>query len=291
MSDRTVKRGPGAMGAGPVEKAKDFKKSGKRLITQFAPFKIKIIAVLITSIIAVIFNIVSPKILGTATDAIVKGVSTGSIDFNFIKTVIISLVVMYALSALFTYFQEYIMASVSQNVVRKLRTDVSDKINNLPLKYFDKNTVGDILSRVTNDSETIGMALQRGVTQAITSFITVVGIIVIMLTISPIMTVITLVSLPLSLFDEISIKTPYITKLSPAGSHHLQDLNEAGGICAVMKELAKKGIIHTELPTVYGSVAERIAHADIERSDVIRTVEDPYNNKGAEHRKFGRRYD
>ncbi|MGB4437886.1 MAG: ABC transporter ATP-binding protein [Sedimentibacter sp.] len=207
MSDRNVKRGHGhgPMGGGPVEKAKDFKKSGKRLITQFAPFKIKIIAVLITSIIAVIFNILSPKILGTATDAIVEGISTGLIDFGFIKTVITYLVVMYALSALFTYFQEYIMASVSQNVVRKLRTDVSDKINNLPLKYFDENTVGDILSRVTNDSETIGMTLQRGVTQVITSFITVVGIIAIMLTISPILTVITLVSLPLSVFAMTSV--------------------------------------------------------------------------------------
>ena len=86
--------------------------------------------------------------------------------------------------------------------------------------------------------------------------------------------------LPLSLFDEISKKTPYITKLSPAGTHHMQDLNEAGGISAVMKELAKKGAIHTELPTVYGSVAERIAFADIERNDVIRSVEDPYSNKG-----------
>ena len=88
------------------------------------------------------------------------------------------------------------------------------------------------------------------------------------------------IELPMSLFDEISKKTPYITKLSPAGTHHMQDLNEAGGISAVMKELAKKGVIHTDLPTVYGSVKERIGHADIERPDVIRTVEDPYSNKG-----------
>ena len=86
--------------------------------------------------------------------------------------------------------------------------------------------------------------------------------------------------LPMSLFDEISKKTPYITKLSPAGSHHMQDLNEAGGISAVMKELAKKGVIHTEAGTVCGSIADRIAFADIERSDVIRTIEDPYSNKG-----------
>lgn len=86
--------------------------------------------------------------------------------------------------------------------------------------------------------------------------------------------------LPLSLFDEISAKTPYITKMSPAGTHHLQDLNEAGGVSAVMKELAKKGVIHTELPTVYGSVAERIKDAEIERPDVVHTVEDPYGSKG-----------
>ncbi|MFA9424067.1 MAG: ABC transporter transmembrane domain-containing protein, partial [Sedimentibacter sp.] len=156
MSEKNARRGPGPghgpMGSGPVEKAKNFKKSGQRLLTQFGPFKIRMIIVFLFSIIGVIFNIISPKILGTATDAIVAGVKIGSIDFNLIKTILGYLVVMYILSAIFTYFQEYMMASISQNVVRKLRDDVSEKINNLPLKYFDENTVGDILSRVTNDT-------------------------------------------------------------------------------------------------------------------------------------------
>ncbi len=202
MSEKNVRRGPGhgPMGSGPVEKAKNFKKSGRRLLTQFAPFKIKMIIVFLFSIIAVIFNIISPKILGTATDAIVEGVKIGSIDFSYIKSIIGYLVIMYVLSAIFTYFQEYTMASISQNVVRKLRNDISEKINNLPLKYFDENSIGDILSRVTNDTETISMTLQRGVTQVITSSITIIGIIVVMITISPLLTVITMISLPLSVF-------------------------------------------------------------------------------------------
>ena len=201
MSGRNMRRGPGGPGRGhmgPVEKAKDFKKSGLRLLSRLYPFKYRLLIVVLASIIAVIFNIISPRILGDATDAIVDGVAIGTIDFVFIKKIIGYLIVMYSLSSLFTFFQEYMMASISQNVVRKLRDDVSEKVNNLPLKYFDENTIGDILSRVTNDTETIGMTLQRSVTQAITSTITVVGIIVVMLTISPILTLITLIALPLS---------------------------------------------------------------------------------------------
>ena len=204
MSERNQnqRRGFGGPMAGgrPVEKAKDFKKSGQRLLKQFSPYKIRILFVIAASVIAVIFSILSPKILGSATDTLVKGVTEGTIDFIRIRTILLYLVVMYTLSSIFTFVQEYIMAGVSQNVVRKLRDDVSWKINKLPLKYFDDNTVGDILSRVTNDTETIGMTLQRGVTQLITSTLTVIGIILVMFTISPLLTLITLISLPLSLF-------------------------------------------------------------------------------------------
>lgn len=205
MADNNRKNqgpGPGGpMGGGrPVEKAKNFKYSGKRLITFFKPQKNKIIIVFLTSIISVIFSILSPKILGKGTDSLVEGVKTGVINFDYIKTIITYLLIMYGISALFAYVQEYVMASVSQNVVRKMRNDISDKINKMPLKYFDAHAVGDVLSRVTNDTETISMTLQRGVTQIISSFITIVGIIIIMLTISPLLTLITLVSLPLSMF-------------------------------------------------------------------------------------------
>lgn len=205
MSDRNNRRGPGGgrgpMGGGrPVEKAKDFKNSGKRLLGFFKPQINRIIIVFMTSIISVVFSIVSPKILGSGTDALVEGVKTGVVDFEYIKKIVMYLLVLYLVSSLFSYIQEYVMASVSQNVVRRMRDNVSDKINKLPLKYFDSNAVGDILSRVTNDTETISTTLQRGVTQIISSLVTVVGILIIMLTISPLLTLITLISLPLSMF-------------------------------------------------------------------------------------------
>lgn len=205
MSDRNSRRGPGGghgpMGGGrPVEKAKDFKNSGKRLLGFFRPQLNRIIIVFMTSIISVVFSILSPKILGKGTDVLVQGIKTGVVDFEYIKKIVMYLLVLYLVSSLFSYIQEYVMASVSQNVVRKMRDDISDKINKLPLKYFDSNAVGDILSRVTNDTETISTTLQRGVTQIISSIVTVVGILIIMLTISPLLTIITLVSLPLSMF-------------------------------------------------------------------------------------------
>ncbi len=204
MSDRNNQRrsgGPGPMRGGrPVEKAKDFKNSGKRLLVSFKPQIYRIITVFITSIISVIFSILSPKVLGKGTDSLVEGVKTGIFNFEYIKTIIMYLFLLYIVSSLFSYIQEYVMASVSQNVVRKMRDDVSDKINRLPLKYFDQNAVGDILSRVTNDTETISTTLQRGVTQIISSLVTVVGILVIMMTISPLLTFITLISIPLSMF-------------------------------------------------------------------------------------------
>lgn len=206
MSQHQNRRGPGGpMGGMAVEKAKNFNRSGKRLIKYLGPQKNKIIIVLFTSIISVMFSVFSPKILGKATDSIVKGVKTGNIDFNYIKTIMVYLLIMYGLSSLFSYLQEYVMASVSQNLVRKMRDDASDKINKLPLKYFDANTVGDILSRVINDTETISMTMQRGITQIISSSVTIVGIIVIMLTINPLMTIITLISLPLSMFAITSV--------------------------------------------------------------------------------------
>jgi ATP-binding cassette subfamily B protein len=138
--------------------------------------------------------------LGKGTDALVDGVKTGTFDFEYIKQIVIYLLTLYVISSLFSYIQEYVMAGVSQNVVRRMRDNVSDKINRLPLKYFDQNAVGDILSRVTNDTETISTTLQRGVTQIISSLVTVTGILIIMVTINPLLTLITLVSLPLSMF-------------------------------------------------------------------------------------------
>lgn len=202
MGERNDKKnsGPGIRGNRmSFEKPKDFMGSGKRLLSRFAPYKIKLIIVILTSIVGVIFSVLSPKVLAMATDSLVETIKVGFVDFSYIKTIAVYLIILYAISSLFSFIQEYVMAGVSQNVVKNLRNEFSTKINSLPLRYFDNNTVGDILSRVTNDAETISSTLQRGVTQIISAVITVVGIIIIMLTISPILTLITLISLPLSL--------------------------------------------------------------------------------------------
>lgn len=205
MSEKSGNSGPGRggpgfgrMGHGPVEKAKDFKKSGKRLLLEFKSYYLQVIFVIITSFIAVIFSILSPKILGNAIDALSSGLFAGAVDFILIKNILLSLVALYAFSSFFSFLQEYIMAGVSQSIIRKLRNEFSEKINKLPLKYFDDNSVGDILSRVTNDTETIGNTLQRGATQVLTTTVTIIGMIIVMLTISPLLTMITLVTLPLS---------------------------------------------------------------------------------------------
>lgn len=203
MSQNQKQRGSfgnGPMGGGRVaEKPKNFRNSGLRLIKCLNNQKIKIATVFLTSVISVLLSIIIPKILGKATDSIVESIKSGIINFEYIKTIIIYLLIMNGLSSLFAFLQEYVMSGVSQNVVRKMRNDISEKINNLPLKYFDSNSVGDILSRVTNDTETISMTLQRGITQLISSFVTVVGIVIIMFTINPLLSFITLFSLPLSM--------------------------------------------------------------------------------------------
>lgn len=209
MSENQKKRGSfshGPMGGGRVaEKPKNFKDSGIRLIKCLKYQKLKITTVFFTSVISVLLSVISPKILGKATDSIVEGIKFGGINFEYIKTIIIYLLIMNGLSSLFAFLQEYVMSGVSQNVVRKMRNDISEKINNLPLKYFDSNSIGDILSRVTNDTETISMTLQRGITQLISSFITVVGIVIVMFTINPLLSLITLFSLPLSMLAVTSV--------------------------------------------------------------------------------------
>ncbi|MED1471201.1 ABC transporter ATP-binding protein [Bacillus salipaludis] len=189
----------------PVQKAKNFKGTLKRLISYLKPHKFQLLAVLITAIISTIFSIVSPKIMGKATTRLfeglmmkLRGVPGAKIDFDYIGNIILLLIGLYILSAIFAYIQQYIMAGVAQKTVYHLRKEVEEKLNRLPLKYFDARTHGEILSRAINDVDNISTTLQQSLTQLITSVVTIIGIIVMMLTISPLMTLIVVVTLPLS---------------------------------------------------------------------------------------------
>lgn len=202
-------RGPG-FGAHigmPVQKAKDFKGTLKRLVGYLKPRRIQLLAVFLTAILSTVFSIVSPKILGKATTKLFEGmmkkfmhVPGAKVDFQYIGQIIIILAGLYLISAFFSYIQQFIMADVAQKTVFDMRNDVSDKLTRLPLKFFDSRTHGEILSRVTNDVDNIAATLQQSLTQLITSVVTIVGIVIMMLTISPVMTLIAMVTLPLSFF-------------------------------------------------------------------------------------------
>ena len=205
--------GFGPMGMGmPVQKAKNFKGTLKRLIGYLLPYKVQLISVFITAIISTVFSIVSPKIMGKATTKLfeglmmkVKGIPGAKIDFAYIGQIILLLIGLYVLSAAFSFIQQYIMAGVAQKTVYQLRKQVVDKLNRLPLKYFDARTHGEILSRAVNDIDNISTTLQQSLTQLITSIVTLIGVIVMMLSISPLMTLIVVVTLPLSFIATASI--------------------------------------------------------------------------------------
>lgn len=203
-------RGPMGMGGGPVravtEKAKDFKGSIKRLVKYLSPYKISIIAVIVFAILSTIFAIVGPKIMGNVTTEIFngiinkyKGIEEAGIDFTSIGKTLIFLIGLYVVSNVFSYLQQYLMAGVSQKTVYNLRKSVSEKLHKLPLKYYDSKTNGEILSRITNDIDTISTNLQQGLTQIISSVATIIGTIIMMLTISWQMTLISLCTIPVSL--------------------------------------------------------------------------------------------
>lgn len=205
--------GPGGPGMGmPVEKAKDFKGTLRRLIRYLRPHKYQLVAVFVMAILSTLFSIFSPKVMGKATTKLfegivakVQGVPGAEIDFQYIWHIIMVLIGLYVLSALFSYFQQYLMAGVAQKTVYDLRKDVNAKLNKLPLKYFDARTHGEILSRVTNDVDNIAGTLQQSLTQLITSILTIIGVIVMMLSISPLMTLIAVLTLPLSIVAITSI--------------------------------------------------------------------------------------
>ena len=193
--------GPG--GRGPVEKAKDVKETTKKLGQRLSSYKIAIIIVMIFAIGSTIFSIVGPKILGNATTEIYTGLmnkinQTGGIDFAKIGKIILFALGLYGVSALFSMIQSYIMAGVAQKVTYKIRNELTEKINKLPMKYFDKRTNGEVLSIITNDVDTLSTGLNQSITQIITSTFTIIGILVMMISISWEMTIVSLLILPIS---------------------------------------------------------------------------------------------
>ena len=196
--------GHGMRGSG--EKAKDFKGTMRRLVSYLAKYRLSIIIVLIFAIGSVTFSVIGPKILGKATTEIfnglvskVSGNGTG-IDFDAIKRILITLILLYVVSAVFSFIQGFIMSGISQKVAYNLRDELVKKINRLPMKYFDTRTHGEVLSRFTNDIDTLAQSLNQSLTQIITSVTTLVGVFIMMLSISVVMTFSALLVIPISLF-------------------------------------------------------------------------------------------
>jgi len=227
MAPGPMGRGFGAMGR-PVEKAKDFNGTFKRLLGYFAPEKILLSVIVSAAIFGTIFNIVGPKILGLATTKLFNNLMASfamqaknqmirkellqnpllpvqlspvpGIEFGYIGRIIIILLILYCISAIFNFIQQFLMAGVAQRTIYKLRKEVDKKLSRLPLKYFDGRTHGEILSRAVNDMDNISSTLQQSVTQLITSAVSLLGVLVMMLSISWELTIIVLLTLPLSMF-------------------------------------------------------------------------------------------
>ena len=194
--------GHGPMRAG--EKAKDFKGTMKKLWNYISEYRIGLFFVMVFAICSTVFSIAGPKILGKATTEIFSGlvgkISGGSgIDFEKLERILIGLLCLYVASAVFSFIQGYIMTGISQKITYRMRKDISEKIHRMPMNYFDKVTHGEVLSRVTNDVDTLSQSLNQSATQLITSTTTLIGVLIMMLSISPLMTVVALLILPISL--------------------------------------------------------------------------------------------
>ena len=204
------KRRRGPMGGhGPMggmiggEKAKDFKGSFSKLLAYIGRYKFAILTVMIFAAASTVFSVIGPKVMGKATTELAEGLmrkigGTGGIDFDKIAHILMLTLGLYLCSAAFTFIQSWIMTGITQKICYRMRKEISEKINRMPMKYFESRTYGEVLSRITNDVDTLGQGLNQSVTQIITSTATIIGVIVMMLSISPLMTLIALVVLPVS---------------------------------------------------------------------------------------------
>ena len=208
MSEERVSRPPrrrpgGGPPGAPVEKAKDFKGSMKKMLAYIKSYTWAIFAVMLFAAASTVFNIVSPKILGMATTELFNGFAakvsgSGGIDFTKIGQILFVTLLLYAFSSLMAFMQGWIMTTVSQKMTYRFRDEISKKIHRMPMRYFESKTVGEVLSRITNDVDTLGQSLNQSITTLITSVTTLIGVLIMMLSISPLMTLIALVMLPIS---------------------------------------------------------------------------------------------
>ena len=196
--------GPGRMMMGGGQKAKNFKGTLRNLLAYMRPYRLSIMVVFFFAIASTIFTVIGPKILGNATTKLFLGIVAkvthqgGGIDYGYIGHILIILLILYVISAACSYIQGWIMTGVAMKVTYKFRQDISEKIDRLPLKYFDTRTYGEVLSRVTNDVDTVGNTLNQSLTQIVTSVTMLIGVLVMMLTISWLMTLVALVIIPLA---------------------------------------------------------------------------------------------
>ena len=201
---RPRRRGPGGPPGMPGEKAKNFKGTLVKLLKYMGAYKIALFFVAVFAVASTVFTVIGPKILGNATTELFSGwmaklSGTGEIDFGKIGSILGLLIGLYIISAVFSFIQGWLMTGISQKLSLKMRRDISEKINRMPLGYFESNKIGDVLSRITNDVDTLGQSLNQSITQLITSVCTIVGILAVMLSMSPLMTLITIIILPVSI--------------------------------------------------------------------------------------------
>ena len=212
-----------------VEKAKDFRGTTRKLIRYIGSYRIALLFVMLFAICSTVFNIRGPKVMGQAVTEIYTGLTakvagTGGLDFGAIGRYVGIMLALYIIAALFSFLQGWLMTGISQKICYRMRREISEKINRMPLKYFEKKTVGEVLSRITNDVDTLGQSLNQSVTQLITSTATIIGVLYMMLTISPLMTLIALVILPVSMAFVIGI-VKFSQKFFRAQQKYLGEIN------------------------------------------------------------------
>ena len=212
-----------------VEKAKDFRGTTRKLIRYIGSYRIALLFVLVFAVCSTVFNIRGPKVMGQAVTEIYTGLTakvagTGGLDFGAIGRYVGIMLALYIIAAMFSFLQGWLMTGISQKVCYRMRREISEKINRMPLKYFEKKTVGEVLSRITNDVDTLGQSLNQSITQMITSTATIIGVLYMMLTISPLMTLIALVILPVSMAFVIGI-VKFSQKFFRAQQKYLGEIN------------------------------------------------------------------
>ena len=182
---------------------KDLKGSFQKLLAYIGRYKFAVLVVMLFAAASTVFNVLGPKVMGRATTELAEGLmrkigGTGGIDFDKILQILLITLGLYAASSVFTFVQGFIMSGITQKICYRMRREISEKINRMPMKYFESRTYGEVLSRITNDVDTLGQGLNQSITQIITSTATLIGVLVMMLSISPLMTLIALVILPIS---------------------------------------------------------------------------------------------